>query len=97
MVQFYPWFKFYFLLNLGVVMYDNELKTKENKIETKDKIEPQQICMSVLHNRFLFFPYLIVHQVFHSLRSKRFKKAGDESKKEDPSRINLIGSACYAG
>ena len=32
MVQFYPWFKFYFLLNLGVVMYDNELKTKENKI-----------------------------------------------------------------
>ena len=47
--------------------------------------------MSVLHNRFLFFPYLIVHQVFHSLRRKRFKKAGDESKKEDPSRINLIG------
>ena len=40
-VQFYPWFKFYFLLFLGMLMYDNELKTKENKIETKDKIEPQ--------------------------------------------------------
>ena len=25
-VQFYPWFKFYFLLFLGIVMYDNELK-----------------------------------------------------------------------
>ena len=24
-VQFYPWFKFYFLLVLGIAMYDNEL------------------------------------------------------------------------
>ena len=31
-VQFYPWFKFYFLLFLGMVMYDNDLQTKENKI-----------------------------------------------------------------
>ena len=31
-VQFYPWFKFYFLLFLGMLMYDNELKTKGNKI-----------------------------------------------------------------
>ena len=31
-VQFYPWFKFYFPLFLGVVMYDNEFETKENKI-----------------------------------------------------------------
>ena len=31
-VQFYPWFKFYFPLFLGMVMYDNEFKTKENKI-----------------------------------------------------------------
>ena len=30
-VQFYPWFKFYFLLFLGMVMYDNEFETKENK------------------------------------------------------------------
>ena len=42
-VQFYPWFKFYFPLFLGIVMYDNEFKTKENGIETKDKIEPQHI------------------------------------------------------
>ena len=26
---------------LGMVMYDNEFKTKGNKIQTKDKIEPQ--------------------------------------------------------
>ena len=25
----------------GMVMYDNEFETKENKIYTKDKIEPQ--------------------------------------------------------
>ena len=31
-VQFYPWFKFSFLLFLGMVMYDNEFETKENKI-----------------------------------------------------------------
>jgi len=30
-VQFYPWFKFYFPLFLGMVMYDNEFETKENK------------------------------------------------------------------
>ena len=31
-VQFYPWFKFYFPLFLGMVMYDNEFETKEKKI-----------------------------------------------------------------
>ena len=31
-VQFYPWFKFYFPLFLGMVMYDNKFKAKENKI-----------------------------------------------------------------
>ena len=42
-VQFYPWFKLSFLLFLSIVMYDNDFETKENKICTKDKIEPQQI------------------------------------------------------
>ena len=31
-VQFYPWFKFYLPLFLGMVMYDNEFETKGNKI-----------------------------------------------------------------
>ena len=31
-VQFCPWFKFYFLLFLGMVMYDNEFETMKNKI-----------------------------------------------------------------
>ena len=31
-VQFYSWFKFYFPLFLGMVMYDNEFETKGNKI-----------------------------------------------------------------
>ena len=31
-VQFYPWFNFYFLLFLGIIMYDNEINTKEDKI-----------------------------------------------------------------
>ena len=29
-------------------MHDNEFKTKENKIQTKDKIEPQHIYMHFL-------------------------------------------------
>ena len=35
------WFKFYFLLFLGMVMYDNEFETKESNIWTNDKIEPE--------------------------------------------------------
>ena len=31
-VQFYPRFKFYFSLCLGMVIYDNEFETKEIKI-----------------------------------------------------------------
>ena len=31
-VQFYPWFKFSFLLFLGIVMYDNEFETKEIQV-----------------------------------------------------------------
>ena len=37
-VQFYPWFKFYFLLFWGVIMHDNEFETKKNKLLTKGKI-----------------------------------------------------------
>ena len=29
-VQFYPWFSFSFILFLGMVMSDNEIKTKED-------------------------------------------------------------------
>ena len=31
-VQFFPWFKFYSLCFLGMVMYHNEFKRKGNKI-----------------------------------------------------------------
>ena len=31
-VRFCPWFKFYFLLFLGIVMYGNDFESKENKI-----------------------------------------------------------------
>ena len=43
------WFNFILSLNfiffwfLGMVMYDNEFETKEYKIQTKDKIEPQHM------------------------------------------------------
>ena len=35
--------QFYFPLFWDMLMYDNELKTKINKIETKDKTEPQHM------------------------------------------------------
>ena len=31
-----------------MVMYDNEFKTKENKIQTKEKIEPQHTHSVIL-------------------------------------------------
>ena len=36
---------FYFLLYLGIEMYDNEFETKEKKIWTKDKIELQHLSL----------------------------------------------------
>ena len=42
-VQFSYWFEFYFPLFWGMVIYDNQFETNENKIQTKDKIEPQHI------------------------------------------------------
>ena len=42
-INVYDEFKFYFLLFLGIVMYDNEFETKENKIWIMNKIEPQHI------------------------------------------------------
>ena len=57
-VQFCPWFKFYFLLFWGMVIYDNEFETKKNKIWTKDKIEPQQIHHPSEYNRTVWFMLL---------------------------------------
>ena len=42
-VQFFPWFNFYFLSFLGMVMYGNEFETKENKNQTQGKIEQQHM------------------------------------------------------
>ena len=37
-VQFYPWFKFSFLLFMGMVMYGDEFETKENKFKPRIKL-----------------------------------------------------------
>ena len=50
-IYFYPWFKFYFPLFLCMVMYDNEFKTKEIKIQTKDRIGPLQLASHKVQNR----------------------------------------------
>ena len=66
-VQFYPWFKFYFLLFWGMVMYDDESGTKEKKTQTKDKIEPQHIYTVITgHNHPRNF-----HQVGNFLRKAK--------------------------
>ena len=61
-----------------MVMCDNEFETKENKISTKDKIEPQHICRTWcideqekldFINRFrTFFRY---HECVQERRNKR--------------------------
>ena len=42
-VQFYPWFKFYFPLCWGLVIYDNEFKTKENKFKSRIKLNHKSL------------------------------------------------------
>ena len=44
MVQFYPWFKFSFLLFLGIVMYDNEFEQRKIEFEPRT-IKPQHTCL----------------------------------------------------
>ena len=43
MVQIILGLNFIFLLFFGMVMCDNEFETMENKIQARDKIEPQQL------------------------------------------------------
>ena len=48
-------FDLHFPLFLGMIIYDNEFETKENKIWTRDKIEPQHIqCACHSNNEKLF-------------------------------------------
>ena len=59
-VQFYPWFKFCFLLFQTHYHHITITKTKEIKIWTKDKIEPQHMQTTLPNkggsNTFLFIP-----------------------------------------
>ena len=57
MVQFYPWFEFYFPLFLVMVMYD-EFETKENINQTKKKIEPQYIHSKYVDNANNLYVYI---------------------------------------
>ena len=57
-VQFYPWFKFSFLLFLGMVMYDNNmitsLKQKKRKFEPRIKLNHNiYIALSTVFSEFL--------------------------------------------
>ena len=59
---------------MGMVIYDNEFVTKENKISTKDKIEPQHIYLSRFAKTWLqksllytFWLSLVVEDFFFPL------------------------------
>ena len=61
MVQFYPWFKFSFLLFLGMVMYDNNmimsLKQKKRKFEPRIKLNHN----IDIHVTFIFHVFINVY------------------------------------
>ena len=44
----------YFPLFLGTVVYDNEFETKENKVNAKNKIEPQHTFSNLIHKYFCY-------------------------------------------
>ena len=67
MVQFYPWFKFYFPLFQTCYHTLQYTKTKEKKILTKDKIEPQHLCQlfgSLEKSTILFELSNFTHQLW---------------------------------
>ena len=68
-VQIYPWFKFSFLLFLGMVMYDNNmimsLNQKKRKFEPRIKIEPQHHQMG--HSLVLYMLCYIDIEVEHTV------------------------------
>ena len=59
-VQFYPWFKFSFLLFLGMVMYDNNmimsLKQKKRKFEPRIKLNHNMYTCTVVAECDLYKP-----------------------------------------
>ena len=44
----------YFPLFLGTVEYDNEFETKENKVNAKNKIEPQHTFSNLIQKYFCY-------------------------------------------
>ena len=57
-VQFYPWIKFYFLLFQTRYHTLPYTITKENKIQTKDKLNHNKYVHAYLYHKFLYVPYL---------------------------------------
>ena len=51
-VQFCPWFKFYFFLFLGRVMYDDEFETMKNNITPRIKLKNNiyDSCKKLMHS-----------------------------------------------
>ena len=68
MVQFYPWFKFSFLLFLGMVMYDNNmimsLKQKKRKFEQRINFSYQHV-----HRIQRYAGYTWVYRVYREINS----------------------------
>ena len=64
-VQCYPWFKFYFVLNS--LSYTIQCpKTKGNKILTKDKIEPQHNYTSI-YKSASDYNFSTIHWINHHI------------------------------
>ena len=56
MVQFYPRFQSCFVLFLGIVMYNNDFETKENKFRPRIKLnhmKQRAISISISTEKFI--------------------------------------------
>ena len=79
-VQFYPWFKFSFLLFLGMVMYDNNMIMS---LKQKKKFEPR---IKLNHNIYIILIEIIILLYFNIIIStwmnKKYYVAFDRFKKK---------------
>ena len=64
-VQFHPWFNFYFPLFIGMIMYDyNELKTKEIKIKPRIKLNHNGNIKYLFLTVFFFICIIFFQGIF---------------------------------
>ena len=78
----------FFSFFLGIVMYDNEFETKEKKIWTKDKIEPQHLYH---HDLSIHGHFDLLEKYFTIFRNTEELRRITRNKQDSAGKQHLAG------